>query len=115
MNELKSTDKATSFDSTIQQLKYDPNAMTSYVVDLLDTQINANLKDEILYYRRIEALYSIISIMFNDQTKVEIFVQIRTTENHSQDNSNSPSNSQEEIHGVRKTTDWDDEVERSEI
>lgn len=49
-------------------------------MDLLETQINGSLQDEIVYYRKIEALFPILSILFKDQTKVEIFVQGVTNE-----------------------------------
>ncbi|CAF4818643.1 unnamed protein product, partial [Rotaria sp. Silwood2] len=62
------------------------------------TQIHGNLKDEIIYYRNIQALFPIISILFNDQTKVEIFVQIEINKEQSSNDSNSP----ESIHGVHE-------------
>jgi hypothetical protein len=93
---VKSNDnEATTFDETLRQLKHDPDALNNHIVSLLETQINGNLKDEIVYYRKVQALFPIISILFNDQTKVEIFVQVRTNK----------TQSQEAIHGVRKTTD----------
>ncbi|CAF1066713.1 unnamed protein product [Adineta steineri] len=55
LNEIKSMNTETTFD---------------------ETQINGNFKNEIIYCMNIEALFSIISTLFNDQTKVEIFVQI---------------------------------------
>jgi hypothetical protein len=101
LNEVKSSDNETSFDGTLRALKHDPSALNNHIVNLLETQINGNLKDEIVYYRKVQALYPIISILFNDQTKVEIFVQIKIN----QKNPSDGSNSQESIHGVRKTTD----------
>ncbi len=90
LNEVKSNEnEATTFDETLRQLKHDPAALNNHIVDLLETQIKGNLKDEIVYYRKIQALFPIISILFKDQTKVEIFVQIRTDK--------------ESIHGVSKT------------
>jgi hypothetical protein len=89
LNEVKSNEnEPTGFDYTLQQLKNDTNALNNHIVDLLETQINGNLRDEIISYRKIQALFPIISILFKDQTKVEIFVQIRTEK--------------EPIHGVRK-------------
>jgi hypothetical protein len=107
LSESKSKDNettTTAFDETLLQLKEDPNpnALNNHIVNLLETQINGNLKDEIVYYRKIQALFPIISILFNDQTKVEIFIQTRTTKAHSQ----NKSDSEEPIHGVRKTTDY---------
>ncbi len=79
LSEVESKEnEATTFDGTLQQLKHDPTALNNHIVDLLETQIEKNLKDEIVYYRKIQALFPIISILFKDQTRVEIFVQIRT-------------------------------------
>jgi hypothetical protein len=104
LNELKSSDNETAFDRNIRQLKHDPSALNNHIVNLLETQINGNLKDEILYYRKVQALFPIISILLNDKTKVEIFVQIKTHTKISQDGSSLLSTSEESIHGVRKTT-----------
>ena len=91
LDEVKSRDGGmTTFDETFRRLKHDPDALNNQLVELLQTQINANLKDEIVHYRRIQALFPIISILFKDQTKVEIFVQVRT----------NSERSQEPIHGV---------------
>jgi len=96
LNEVKSNEnESTTFDETLRQLKHDPNALNNHIVDLLATQINGNLKDEIVFYRKIQALFPIISILFKDQTKVEIFVQIRVT----------TERSEEPIHGVSETID----------
>ncbi|CAF4277327.1 unnamed protein product, partial [Rotaria sordida] len=70
INELKLTNNKTSFDESLLQLKHDSNALNNYIVNLLETQINGNLKDEIAYYRKVQALFPIISILFKDQTKV---------------------------------------------
>jgi len=77
----------TTLDETLLQMKRDRNQMNKYVLDLLENHINERLKTEIKSCRTVAALFSIISILFNDETKVEIIVQIR--------------NSQEEIRGVR--------------
>ena len=77
----------TTLDETLLQMKRDRNQMNKYVLDLLENHINERLKNEIKSCRTVAALFSIISILFNDETKVEIIVQIR--------------NSQEEIRGVR--------------
>ncbi|CAF5060415.1 unnamed protein product, partial [Rotaria sp. Silwood1] len=93
LHELKSRNKETSFDETFHQLKHNSTALTNHIVNLLITQIEGNLKNEIVYYRKIEALFPIILILFNDQTKVEIFVQIKTNNTQDvQDNSNLYSN-----------------------
>lgn len=94
LSEVKSNDaQTTTFDEIFHQLKDDPNALNDYIVDLLVTQIEENLKDEIVYHRKIQALFPIISILFKDQTKVEIFVQVRTNQ----------TQSLESIHGVRSS------------
>ncbi|CAF3416154.1 unnamed protein product, partial [Rotaria sp. Silwood2] len=98
LNELKSTNNETTFDETLHQLKHDSTAFNNHIVNLLETQIQGNLKDEIIYYRNIQALFPIISILFNDQTKVEIFVQIEINKEQSSNDSNSP----ESIHGVHE-------------
>ncbi|CAF3914880.1 unnamed protein product, partial [Adineta steineri] len=76
LNEIKSVNTETTFDETLHQLKHDSSTLNNYIVNLLETQINGNFKNEIIYCMKIEALFPIISILFNDQTKVEIFVQI---------------------------------------
>lgn len=96
LNEVKSNEnEPTTFDEILRQLKHDSNALNNHIVNLLETQINGYLKDEIVYYRKIQALFPIISILFKDQTKVEIFVQIRVTKERSE----------ESIHGVRQMID----------
>jgi hypothetical protein len=95
--EQSKENETTTFDETLRQLKHDPNALNNHIVNLLETQMTGNLKDEILSYRKVEALFPIISILFNDQTRVEIFVQTRINKEQSQDKSVS----QEPIHGVR--------------
>ena len=93
MNELKSNEQgSTTFDETLRELKDNPSALNDHIVDLLLIQIKGRLNEEIAYCRKVQALFPIIYILFNDQTKVEIFVQIRTNKERSQ----------EEIHGVRK-------------
>ncbi|CAF4749687.1 unnamed protein product, partial [Rotaria sp. Silwood1] len=104
LHELKSRNNETSFDETFHQLKHDSTTLTNHIVNLLITQIEGNLKNEIVYYRKIEALFPIISILFNDQTKVEIFVQIKTNNTQDvQDNSNLYSNIHKPIIGVHET------------
>lgn len=103
MNEIKSTDSKTTFDETLRQLKHDPNVLKNHIADLLKTQINENFKDEIVYCMKIEALFPIISILFNDQTKVEIFVQIELNDTQLVErNAANCSHPPGSIHGVRK-------------
>ena len=93
LNEVKSDESiSTTFDETLRGLKHDPTASNNHIVDLLETQINGNLRDEISSLRKIQALFPIISIVFKDQTKVEIFVQIQT--------------GKEPIHGVSMTIEF---------
>ncbi|CAF4791566.1 unnamed protein product, partial [Rotaria socialis] len=69
----------------------------------LETQINGTMKNEILHYRKIQALFPIISIVFHDQTKVEIFVQIKTNkEKSAKYDLNLVSNFHEPITGVHE-------------
>lgn len=94
--------EGTSFDETLRGFKDDPNGLNSHVVNLLETQINGSLKEEIVSYRKVEALFPIISILFNDQTRVEIFVQIQRIGKHAAEQKyHDDEDSQESIHGVR--------------
>jgi hypothetical protein len=102
LHEQKSTDNETSFDQTLRRLKHDPSALNNHVVSLLETQINGSLSNEIVYYRKVQALFPVIYILFNDQTKVEIFVEIKTTDGKSSNVSKSLSYLSEPIHGVSK-------------
>lgn len=75
------------------QLQYDSLGLNNYLINLLKKYFN----NQIIEYRNIQAAYPIISIVFNDQTKVEIFVEIRENFN--------PSllfDFHQPIHGVRK-------------
>ena len=93
----------TTFDETLHQLKHDPSALNKYIVNLLETQINGNFKDKIIYCMKIEALFPIISILFNDQTKVEIFVQIELNDEQSiERKAANDSHLPGSIHGVRQ-------------
>jgi hypothetical protein len=101
LHEQKSTDNETSFDQTLRRLKHDPSALNNHVVSLLEAQINGSLSDEILYYRKVQALFPVIYILFNDQTKVEIFVEIKTKKEQFQNDSKSLWDFHEHITGVR--------------
>ncbi|CAF1590721.1 unnamed protein product [Rotaria magnacalcarata] len=101
LNEIKPTNSETTFDGTLHQLKQDANALNKHIVNLLETQINGNFKEEIIYCMKIEALFPIISILFNDQTKVEIFVQIELNDEQSIEcKAVNDSHSPGSIHGV---------------
>ena len=94
LDEVKSMENhPTTFDETLRQLKDDDdrNALNNYIVDFLEKQVKENFQNEILQCRKVQALYPIIYILFNDHTKVEIYVQIRAHREHSY----------EPIHGVR--------------
>lgn len=93
LDEMKLTeDNPTTFDQTLRQLKDgDHDALRNYIGDFLEQQVKDNFKDELLQCRKVQALYPIIYILFNDHTKVEIYVQIRACREHSY----------EAIHGVR--------------
>ncbi|CAM4891747.1 unnamed protein product [Rotaria socialis] len=104
LNEIKcDNNQATSFDEALRELKHDPTGLNDHIVDLLETQINGTMKNEILHYRKIQALFPIISIVFHDQTKVEIFVQIKTNkEKSAKYDLNLVSNFHEPITGVHE-------------
>ncbi|CAF1509062.1 unnamed protein product, partial [Adineta ricciae] len=42
LNEIELMNNETTFDETLRQLKYDPNALNKYIVNILETQINEN-------------------------------------------------------------------------
>ena len=90
---MKSTENnPTTFDETLRQLKDgDHDALKNYIGHFLEQQVKDNFKGQLLQCRKVQALYPIIYILFNDHTKVEIYVQIRACREHSY----------EEIHGVR--------------
>ena len=100
LNELKAVDDKTSFDETLLQLRHDSSELNNRIVNLLETQLNGNLKDEIVYYRKIQALFPIISILFHDQTKVDIFVQVINDDKYIQDSLNLFPSGPESIIGV---------------
>jgi hypothetical protein len=92
----------TNLDQTFLQLKSDPSTLNNHIIDLLEIQIIKDLNNEIIDCRKIQALYPIISILFHDQTRVEIFVQSIVNRQY-QDNTNLLPNFHEPIHGVRST------------
>ncbi|CAF4751251.1 unnamed protein product, partial [Rotaria sp. Silwood1] len=93
----------TNLDQIFFQLRYDSLALNDQIINLLTTQINNDLNNEIIECRNIQAIYPIISILFHDQTRVEIFVQIKekliANEQYS-DETYFLSNFHEPIHGV---------------
>ncbi|CAM4806452.1 unnamed protein product [Rotaria magnacalcarata] len=102
LNEIKCENNvATTFDEALLELKHDPTGLNNHIIDLLETQINGTMKNEIAHYRKIQALFPIISIVFHDQTKVEIFVQIKTIQEQSKvQTCQDDFDGEESIHGV---------------
>ena len=76
-SEQSTSETKTSLDQTLLQFRFDQPAFIAHVSSLLEQQIQQNFRDEILYCRKLQALFPIISVLFNDQTRVEIFVQIK--------------------------------------
>ena len=72
-------------------MQHDKSVLTNHILNLLETCIKANLKNEIVYCRKVQALFSIISILFTDQTKVEVSLQIKLNGKQSLDASNEPT------------------------
>ncbi|CAF0878678.1 unnamed protein product [Adineta ricciae] len=93
-----SLDNPTVLDQTFLRLRYDSSALTNHVSDLLEKQISHFFNNEIIYSRRIQAVYPILSILFTDQTKVEIFIEIKEASILKE--TNLLSNFHEPIHGV---------------
>ena len=103
--EQESTDAKTSFDLALLRLRYDPLELNNYVIDLLVSYIHEDEGIDIAACRKIQALFPIISIVFNDQTRVEIFVQIKyrsLTQQVSLMGNNPIANFHEPLHGVRE-------------
>ncbi|CAF3510562.1 unnamed protein product [Rotaria sordida] len=108
LSEQKSTNNnnKTNLDQIFLQLRYDSLALNQHIINLLTTQINNDLNNEIIDCRNIQAVYPIISILFHDQTRVEIFVQINEKSilnEQYQDETYLLSNFHEPIHGVHDT------------
>ena len=100
--EEKSTKNRTELDQKLLQLKYDPLALNAHLLELLQRQILNDFHAEIIDCRKIDALYPIISIIFTDQTRVEIFIQpIFNDQNDKK--KNLLSNFYQPLHGVRTT------------
>ena len=82
-------------------MQYNPFELNNYIINLLTNHIR---KNEIIECRNIQAVYPIISILFYDQTRTEIFVQIKGNSTLNEQNSNEMcllSDFHEPIHGVR--------------
>ena len=105
LSEGKSVDDKTNLDQTFLRLRYDSSQLNNLISDILEKQIHNVLNNEILDCRRIQALYPIISILFHDQTRVEIFVQIKEKSILNEqypDERFLLSNFHEPVHGVRR-------------
>ncbi len=105
LSEQKPIENKTNLDQILLQLRYDPSELNNHIINLLENQIKNDLKDEIIDCRIIQALYPIISIVFNDQIRVEIFVQIKEKSilnQQYQDERFLLSNFHEPVHGVRR-------------
>lgn len=102
LSEENNSNEKTDLDQIILQLRYDPIALNDRITNLLEQRILEDLKNEIIDCRKIQAIYPIISILFNDQTRVEIFVQT-IFDKQSTEKGNLLSNFHEPIHGVSRT------------
>ncbi|UJR31913.1 hypothetical protein I4U23_019387 [Adineta vaga] len=96
--EHRSINNPTNLDQKFLRLRYDPSELTNCVLILLEKTIQDIFNVEIIDCRRIQALYPILSILFTDQIRVEIFVQIK--EASILNETNLLSNFHEPIHGV---------------
>ena len=85
---------------TLRRFKTDPSKLSDHIADLLETQIKGTLAEEIAHCRKVQALFPILSILFHDQTRVEIFVQVKRSE---QQPSDPLLNVRQTIHGVRRS------------
>ncbi|CAF0817431.1 unnamed protein product [Adineta ricciae] len=101
LHEVETNEQRTNLDGQLLKLKNDSTALNNYVVELLETRINSEFKDEILWCRKVQALYPLMYILFSDQTKVEIFVQIKTIKTSSDESKfEDNSNAQDSVHGI---------------
>ena len=91
LNEVKSNEDETELDKTLIQMQHDKSSLNNHLWNLLETQIKANFESEIVYCRKVQALFSIISILFTDQTKVEVSLQIKLNEKQSLESSKEPT------------------------
>ncbi|CAF0914485.1 unnamed protein product [Adineta steineri] len=98
LSQQKSLENKTNLDQTFLRLRYQLPELTNLILDLLEKQIHHVFNNEIIDCRNIQAIYPILSILFNDHTRVEIFVQIK--EVSILDEIDLLSNFHEPIHGV---------------
>ena len=102
LSQEKSTSDRTELDQKLLQLKYDRLALNAYLLDLLQRHILDDFREEIIDCRKIDALYPIISIIFTDQTRVEIFVQTMINDQDDDGERNLLANFYQPLHGVRR-------------
>ena len=91
MTRVKSNEDETELDRTLIQMQHDKSSLNNLILNILETQIMANFQNEIVHCRKIHALFSIISILFTDQTKVEVSLQIKLNEKQSPESSEEPT------------------------
>ncbi|CAF3835210.1 unnamed protein product [Rotaria magnacalcarata] len=91
LNEVKSNEGETELDKTLIQMQHDKSSLNNHILNLLETQIKVNFENEIVYCRKVQALFSIISILFTDLTKVDVSLQIKLNEKQSLESSKEPT------------------------
>lgn len=83
MNRVKSNEDETDLDQRLIRMQRDKSSLNNYILDSLETQIKADFQTEIRCCRRVQALFPIISILFTDQTRVEVSLQIKLNDEES--------------------------------
>ncbi|CAF4439246.1 unnamed protein product, partial [Rotaria magnacalcarata] len=97
--EQNSSNTKTNLDDIISQLRYDSFALNNHIINLITKYFNNEITD----CRNIQAIHPIISILFHDQTRVELFVEIREksiSNEQIQDGTFLLSNFHQPVHGV---------------
>lgn len=91
LREQENISRGTDFDHQLQQWKTQSSTMRSNLFQLLENQIKGTFQNQIAHYRNVDAMFPIISIVFTDETQMEIFIDFQTNDQHMLIN---------EIHGV---------------
>ena len=91
LNQVKSNEDETELDQTVFRMQHDKVSLNNHILNLLETQIKANFENEIVYCRKVQALFSLISILYTDQTKVEVSLQIKLNEKQALESSKEPT------------------------
>jgi hypothetical protein len=91
LNEIKSNEDETELDQTLTQIQHDKSSLHHHILNLMERQIKSNFENEIVYCRKVQALFSIIFILFTDKTKVEVSLQIKLNEKQSLESSKEPT------------------------